>query len=54
MILVTFFSEDNVLSDYIKNAIFSNIKVTKIERSTFLGDTQYTIKALVNLLGCNL
>ena len=37
MILVSFFSEDNVLSDEIKNAIFSNIKVTKIERSALLG-----------------
>ena len=37
MILVSFFLEDNVLSDEIKNAIFSNIKVTKIERSAFFG-----------------
>ena len=36
MILVSFFSED-VLSDEIKYAIVSNIKVTKIERSAFLG-----------------
>ena len=36
MILVSFFSEDNVLSDEIKTfAIFSNIKVMKIERSAF-------------------
>ena len=38
MILVPFFSEDNVLSDEIKICyIFeiSNIKVTKIERSAF-------------------
>ena len=38
MILVSFFSEDNALSDEIKiYAIFSNIKVTKIERSAFYG-----------------
>ena len=38
MILVSFFSEDNVLSDgKKKKAIFLNIKVTKIERSAFLG-----------------
>ena len=36
MILIPFFSEDNVLSDEIlKNAIFFNIKVTKIEHSAF-------------------
>ena len=37
MILVSFFLEDNVLSDEIKHAIFSNIKVTKIERSALFG-----------------
>ena len=40
MILVSFFSEDNLLSDEIKicyNAIFSNLKVTKIKRSAFWG-----------------
>ena len=36
-ILVSFFSEDNVLSDEIKICYFSNIKVTKIERSAFFG-----------------
>ena len=43
MILVSFLSEDNVLSDEIKNnAIFSNIKVTKIERSAlFFGHPVY-------------
>ena len=35
--LVSFVSEDNVLFDERKNAIFSNIKVTKIEPSTFSG-----------------
>ena len=41
MILVSFFSEDNVLSDEIKiYAIFFNVKVMKIERSTFFVDTQ--------------
>ena len=35
MILVSFFSEDNILSDATK--IFSNIKVKKIERSAFFG-----------------
>ena len=40
MILVSFFSEDNVLSDENKNAIFSNFKVTKIERSAFEGNTR--------------
>ena len=39
MILVSFFLEDNVLSD--EYATFSNIKVTKIERSAFL-DTRYS------------
>ena len=34
MILVSFFSEDNVLSDEIKKyVIFSNFKEEKIERS---------------------
>ena len=42
MILVSFFSED-VLSDFFFNAIFSTIKVTKIERSAFLGDTRYSL-----------
>ena len=37
MILVSFFSEDSVLSDEIKYAIFSNIKLMKIERSAFGG-----------------
>ena len=32
MILVSFFSGDNVLTGGIKYAIFSNIKETKIER----------------------
>ena len=41
MILVSFFSADNALSDK-KKAIFSNIKVTKIEHSAFLGDTRYS------------
>ena len=36
MNLVSFFSEDNVSSDEIKNAI-SNIKVMQIERSAFGG-----------------
>ena len=37
MILVSFFSEDNVLSEEIKIIIVSNVKVTKIERSAFWG-----------------
>ena len=37
MILLSFISEDNVLSDEIKNAIFLNIKVMKIEHSAFFG-----------------
>ena len=38
MILVSFFSEDNVLSDGNKICyIFSNMKVTKIERFAFFG-----------------
>ena len=38
MILVSFFSEDNGLSLMISQyAIFSNIRVTKIERSAFWG-----------------
>ena len=37
MILVSFFSEDNVLSDEIKICYVSNIKLTKFERSVFLG-----------------
>ena len=37
MILVSFFSEENVYLMKSKYAIFSNIKVTKIERSAFLG-----------------
>ena len=37
MILVPFFSEDNVLSDEIENAIFFNMKGTKIERSALGG-----------------
>ena len=43
MILVSFFSDDNVLSDEMKKkmAIFSNIKVTKIERSAYFLDTRY-------------
>ena len=41
MILVSFFSEGNVLSDESKCAIFSNFKVTKIERSAFLGHPVY-------------
>ena len=45
MILVSFFSEDNVLSDEIKNAIFLNIKVTKIERSAFLGHPAFVKQA---------
>ena len=37
-IILVFFSEDNVLSDEIKICcIFEYIKVTKIERSAFLG-----------------
>ena len=35
MNLVSFFSEDNILSDEKKNATFSHFKVTKIERSAF-------------------
>ena len=45
MIFVSFFSEDNFFSDEIKNAIFSNIKVTQIERSAFF-DTRYTCRTL--------
>ena len=41
MILLSFFSEDNVLSDDIK--IFSNIKVTKIKHSSFGGTPVYSI-----------
>ena len=43
MILVSFFSEDNILYDEIKiYNIFSNINVTKIERSAFFFvETQY-------------
>ena len=38
MILVSLFSEENVLSDDIKiYAIFLHIKVTKFERSAFFG-----------------
>ena len=37
VILVSFFSEDNVYLMKSKYAIFSNIKVTKIKRSTFFG-----------------
>ena len=37
MNLVSFLSEDNVSSDEIKYAIFSNIKVMKIECSAFGG-----------------
>ena len=40
MILVSFFSEDNVLSDDIKNAILSNIMQSKQNRAfRFLGGT---------------
>ena len=45
MNLVTFFSEDNVVSVEIKIImlyIFSNIKVTKIERYA-LGDTRFKL-----------
>ena len=44
MILVSFFSEDNVLSDELKliHAIFLNFKETKIERSAFW-DTWYNV-----------
>ena len=45
-ILVSFFSEDNVLSDELKLIhaihVFSNFKVTKIERSAFW-DTWYNV-----------
>ena len=37
MILVSFFSEDNILSDETKMCYILNIKVKKIEHSTFLG-----------------
>ena len=40
MILVSFFSEDNIVLIYLmksKYAVFSNFKVTKIESSAFLG-----------------
>ena len=39
LMLVSFFSEDNVLSDE-----FSNIKVTKIKRSAFLGTPGIHVK----------
>ena len=50
MILVSFFSEDNVLSDEIKICyIFEYIKLTKIEHSTFLGDTRYRLTQVTDL-----
>ena len=39
MILVSFFSADNVLSDEIKMCIFLNIKITKIKHSVFFFGT---------------
>ena len=48
MILVSFFSEDNVLSD--KKAIYLNIKVTKIERSGYFGGTPGTTKTVSSRL----
>ena len=53
MTLVSFFSEDNVLSDEKKSNIFSNIKVTKIDRSAFWG-TPGTVKSALYIINAYL
>ena len=53
MILVLFFSEDNVYLMKSKYAIFLNIKVTKIERSAFLG-TPDIYKTETKCVGCKI
>ena len=53
MILVSFFAEDNVLSDELNYAISSTVKVTKIERSALSFGTPvfFTCRQLSRMVG---